>query len=136
MNKLVQYKYETDTIETKVSSRDYLKLHDEEVEKYIDNGWRIRQTTIVYENDRPIKRTVLERYFPLPQRGLRAKCNPIDDACDIKDKIKELIYRYKYNVSTSTTALYEEFMEDFFVKMKINYYEINDVRQTLPDTDK
>ena len=30
----------------------------------------------------------------------------------------------------------EEFVEDFFTKMKINYYEINDVRQTLPDTDK
>lgn len=30
----------------------------------------------------------------------------------------------------------EEFVEDFFVKMNINYYEIDDIRHTLPDADK
>ena len=38
--------------------------------------------------------------------------------------------------SSWTLEQVEEFVEDFFTKMKINYYEINDVRQTLPDTDK
>ena len=38
--------------------------------------------------------------------------------------------------SSWTLEQVEEFVEDFFTKMKINYYEINDVRQTLPDTDE
>ena len=30
----------------------------------------------------------------------------------------------------------EEFVEDFFKKMNINYYEIDDVRHTLPKSEK
>lgn len=112
MSELVQYKYETHTIETEVFSKKDIETHEEEVEKYKDDGWREVHTTIGYEGSMAIKRTLLERPVSLSQRGLRTECNPIDDACDIKDKIRELIHRYKYNVSTSTVSLYEEFIED------------------------
>lgn len=112
MSKLIQYKYETHTIETEIFSRKDIETHDEKVEKYKNDDWIVVHTIIGYEGSKPIKRTKLERRTPLPQRGLRNKCNPIDDTCDIKDEIKELIHKYKYNVAISTTALYEEFMED------------------------
>lgn len=105
-------KYETRTIETEIHNKEDLYTHDCQVLKYTNNDWRMIKTIWLYENDIPIKKTTVEKYSPLPQRGLRAESKPIDDACDIKDEIRELIYRYKYNVSTSTTALYEEFIKD------------------------
>ena len=111
MSELIQYKYKKHIIETNVFSKGDLAYHDEEVEKYKNDGWKVIHTTIGYECDQPIKRTVLEKYIPL-SRGLRTQMHPIDDACDIKNEIKELIHRYKYNVSASTVVLYEEFMKD------------------------
>lgn len=110
MGKIMQY--EIHTIKTEIFSRKDIEIHDEEVEKYKNDDWIVIHTTIGYEGSMAIKRTKLERRTPLLQRGLRNEYNPIDDACDIKDKIKELINRYKYNVSTSTVSLYEEFIED------------------------
>jgi hypothetical protein len=112
MSELVQYKYKKHTIETIIYSRKDIEAHDEEVEKYKNDDWKEIHMLIGYENNQPIKRTVLEKCIPILQRGLRAKNKSIDDACDIKDKIKELIQRYKYNISTSTVTLYEEFMKD------------------------
>lgn len=111
MSELIQYKYEKHTIETKVLLREDIKIHDEEVEKFKDDGWQVIHTIIGYENDQPMKKTVLERCTPL-SRGLRIQMHPIDEVCDIKDEIRELINRYKYNVSASTVVLYEEFMKD------------------------
>lgn len=112
MSELIQYEYEKHTIETTIYSRKDIETHDKEVEKYKNNGWQEIYMLIGYESDKPIKRTVLEKRTPILQRGLRAKSKPIDDNCDIKDEIKELIQRYKYNISTSTVALYEEFIKD------------------------
>lgn len=112
MSELVQYKYETHTIETEVFSKEEIESHDEKVEKYENEGWVVIHTVMGYEGSMAIKRTKLERRTPLLQRGLRNKCNPIDDACDIKNEIKELIHRYKYNVFVSTADLHEEFMKD------------------------
>ena len=108
----MEYKRELHTIETKVLLKKDLEIHDKEVEKYTNDGWLETHTIIGYEDGRPMKRTVLEKYYPLPHLSLQAECTPIDDDCDIKDKIKELIHRYKYNVFTSTVSLYEEFMKD------------------------
>lgn len=111
MSELIQYKYEKHAIETKVLLREDITIHDEEVEKFKDDGWQVIHTIIGYKNDQPMKKTVLERYIPL-SRGLRTQIHPIDEVCDIKDEIKELIQRYKHNVSTTTVALYEEFIKD------------------------
>lgn len=118
MSELIQYEYKKHTIETTIYSRKDIEAHDEEVEKYKNDDWQEIHTLIGYENNQPIKRTVLEKCTPILQRGLREKCNPIDDACDIKGKIKELIQRYKYNISTSNVTLYEEFIKDLeeFIK--------------------
>ena len=35
-----------------------------------------------------------------------------DNTFDIKDKIRELIHKYKYNASASTVVLYEELMKE------------------------
>jgi hypothetical protein len=110
MGKIMQY--EIHTIKTEIFSRKDIEIHDKEVEKYKNEGWVVIHTVIGYEGSMAIKRTKLERRTPLPKRGLRAECNPIDNTCDIKNEIKELIHRYKYNVSASTVVLYEEFMKD------------------------
>jgi hypothetical protein len=78
-----QYKYETHTIKTEVFTKKDIEIHEEEVEKYKDDGWREVHTTIGYKGSMAIKRTLLERRTPLLQRGLRTECSSIDDACDI-----------------------------------------------------
>lgn len=61
-------------------------------------------------------------------------------------------YRFEYELQVSVTEddkplnmqffnnwtldEVEEFVEDFFKKMNINYYEIDDVRHTLPKSEK
>lgn len=65
MSELVQYKYETHTIETEVFSKEDIETHEEEVEKYKDDGWRAVHTTIGYEGSMAIKRTLLERPTPI-----------------------------------------------------------------------
>ena len=116
INKPKITEYETYiTIVTELEGRLDLQRHDLEVEQYIKDDYKEIYTENYLNYDIDFvegiyRKTKLER----PQRGLRAKSKPIDDACnvDIKNKIKELIHRYKYNVAISTTALYEEFMED------------------------
>ena len=94
---------------TEIKDLNDYDIHESKVKRYINEGYtKIATSSFVDDKDICICKTMLEK----PKRELRTKCNPVDDACDIKDKIKELVQRYKYNVATSTVALYEEFLED------------------------
>lgn len=88
MSRFPQFMYETHVIETSISSQEYMKIHEEEVEKYTKDGWKMLSTITGYSCDQPMRRTELERYTPLPKRGLRTQVQPIDDAC-IEVKITE-----------------------------------------------
>lgn len=109
------YKIQTHIIETVIYDTDYIKLHEIEVDRYVNDGWMIIETyypAILSDKEYTVLKTRLEKYIQIPQRGLRNKCKPIDDACNLRSEIKELIEKYKYNVSITTTALYEEFLKD------------------------
>lgn len=65
MSKFRQCKCETHTIETNIYSQDDIASHEEEVDKYVKDGWRMLYTKIkyAYENQPPIQKTVLEKFI-------------------------------------------------------------------------
>lgn len=61
MSEFRQCKYKTHTIETNIYSQDDITSHEEEVDKYLKDGWRMLYTKLKYEyeNQPPIQKTVL-----------------------------------------------------------------------------